>query len=718
MRLFSNRGRPFHLSPYPLERLSRAAASDATLAAARELSHAQAASPGNVLAQICRDYGRIYEKFRAGEPAATRAPYFESPVERANELKSLALFFDATLVGACTIPDPARLDDSTAGHSHAVVVLVEYNDQVEKDNPVHDLIRGSDGAAARLRAGEVAVVVASYLRQLGFAATAHTPHVGEVSLPVLAVQAGLARFSGGRFEAPFIGSRFAIAAVTTELELAPDQPLAPRGALDGGLAWWLGVGGTETWWNRRARLRRPGEWGRYPMETVKRVDEATTLIIDDEVPRLAKRSNGFYRGHKGDFGAKAQREFWRFATKTPVGTALVDIQAAQMRHQDGLVAPQIDPGSLDPERNRRALKTLMHHLGADIAGTCEAKRYVWYSHDFRGQPIDIYHKSAVVAVIDQGFETMEGASGDDWVSGTQSFRAYTRGGQIAGVTAAYVRSLGHSARAQTNAHSDVVQTPLVVLAGLGEMSRIGETVLNPFIGPRSKSVVMTTNIPLAWDKPVDFGLQDACSKCMKCARECPCDAITYGGTVMFNGYEQWKQDVQRCTVYRMTNVGGAACGRCMKMCPYNNEGLAVHRLLLWVATRFPASRSYLARLDDRVGNGEINPVKRWWANLEMMDGKAVVPKHVNRRGLDREKGFAKKASHRISYINADMLPPPNWREAFPVDRAAALAAAERLETPAQARERIRRGGTKPAHYVQTPLAQGPPAESERERKAS
>jgi reductive dehalogenase len=713
MRLFSNSRRPFHLSPYPLERLPRAPVREATLAAARKLSHAQAAAPGNVLADICRDYSGIYEKFRAGDPAAELAPYFESPNDRANELKALALFFDATLVGACRIPDIARLDESTAGHTHAIVVLVEYNDQVENDNPVRDLIRGSDGAAARLRAGEVAVVVSTYLRQLGHAATAHMPYVSEVSLPVLAVQAGLARFSGDAFEAPFIGSRFAIAAVTTALEIAPDLPLAPRRPFEGGLAWWLGVGGTETWWNRRAMRRRPGEWGRYPMETVKRVDETTTLIIDDEVPRLAKRSNGFYRGHKGDFGPKAQREFWRFATKTPVGTALVDIQAAQMRHQDGPVAPHVDPASLDPERNRRALKTLMHHLGADIAGTCEAKRYVWYSHDFRGQPIEIYHKSAVVAVIDQGFETMEGASGDDWVSGTQSFRAYTRGGQIAAVTAAYVRSIGHPARAQTNAHSDVIQTPLVVLAGLGEMSRIGETVLNPFIGPRSKSVVMTTNIPLAWDRPIDFGLQDACSKCLKCARECPCDSITYGAPVMFNGYEQWKQDVQRCTVYRMTNVGGAACGRCMKMCPYNNEGLAVHRLLLWIATHFPASRGLLARLDDRVGNGEVNPVKRWWADIEMVGGKAVVPKHVNRRGLDRDKGFAKKASHKVSYINADMLPPPNWREAFPVDRAAALAAAGRLETPAQARERVRKGGPKPAHYNQTP-----PTEVDPERKAS
>ena len=45
------------------------------------------------------------------------------------------------------------------------------------------------------------------------------------------------------------------------------------------------------------------------------------------------------------------------------------------------------------------------------------------------------------------------------------------------------------------------------MAGLGELSRIGELVLNPFLGPRSKSIVFTTDLPLQPDRPIDFGLQ-------------------------------------------------------------------------------------------------------------------------------------------------------------------------------------------------------------------
>jgi reductive dehalogenase len=712
MRIFSNKNRPVHLGRFPMESLSRAPVADSTLSLLKERSPERVpAADANVLATICRKYSAIYEGFRTGEITSEKAPFSSAPRLRSNELKSLALFFDATLVGACVIPPLAWTDGPEKGHSHALVVLVEYNDHVESDNPAYDLIRKSDGAVAKMRVAEVTVIASAYMRQLGFAATAHTPHANGICLPLLAVQAGLARFENDELAAPFIGKRFAIGAVTTDMELAPDFPLGRRRLFEGGAAWWFGTGGTETWWNRRLQQNRPGEWGRYPMEKVKRVESTTTLILEDEVPRLPKRAGGFARARMGDFGDKAAREVSRFAAKTPAGMALRVLQSALQPYQSGPIAPQIDPLSLDPVRNRRALKTLLHHLGADAAGTCEAKRYVWYSHDYEGKPMEILHKSALVIAIDQGFETMEGASGDDWVSGTQSYRAYLRGAQITGVMAAYVRSLGHPARSHTNSDSDVIQTPLVLLAGLGELSRIGETVLNPFLGPRTKSAVVTTNIPLAWDRPIDFGLQDACSKCLKCARECPCNAITYGSTVMFNGYEMWKHDVQRCTSYRVTNQGGAACGRCMKMCPYNNEGLLIHRLLLWLATRVPSTRRPLANLDDKLGHGRINAIKRWWSSLEVVGDKVVKPKLVNLRGLDVKKGESLKSDpskQRIAFNHASTLPPPNWLAPFPPDRDAGVASASSLENPAQARERLRRGGPTPAYYIPPSVAADPP----------
>ena len=83
----------------------------------------------------------------------------------------------------------------------------------------------------------------------------------------------------------------------------------------------------------------------------------------------------------------------------------------------------------DAAANSRALKSLSYLLGANITGICEVPDYAWYSHGADGEPLEQRHKFAVVMLIDQEFDTMEGASGDDWISGTQSMRAYLRGAE-------------------------------------------------------------------------------------------------------------------------------------------------------------------------------------------------------------------------------------------------------------------------------------------------
>jgi ferredoxin len=239
--------------------------------------------------------------------------------------------------------------------------------------------------------------------------------------------------------------------------------------------------------------------------------------------------------------------------------------------------------------------------------------------------------------------------------------------------------------------------PLILKAGLGELSRIGEVVLNPFVGPRFKSAVVTTDLILEPDRHIDFGLQDMCNKCNKCARECPCNAISWGDKVMFNGYEMWKPDVERCTRYRLTNSRGAACGRCMKTCPYNHEGLLAHRLILDLAIRFPMLRGPIARLDDYVGNGRRNMVKKWWTDLEIVDGKTDTPKSgANARELNTDKT---DPSVPIAYYPASVMPDGTNADAQLVDRKAAVEVAGTLESPEDAKRRIASGGALPEQYI-------------------
>ncbi|WP_119422369.1 4Fe-4S dicluster domain-containing protein [Desertibaculum subflavum] len=691
MRLVSNRDRPAHLGPFPLERLRRGhprpdgRLAPAGMAAAR-------AMPAAPLATSLRAYHELFRGLSSGTPARSRAPIADDPSANAADLKAAAYFLDASMTGIAARPGSADC---------ALVVVVECP-RAPSDEPLaHDWTRDCGPPVASLRAFEIATVLAAYIRHLGWQASAQDDADPAADGAELLLRAGLAQPRGGKLVNPFLGDRFAFAVVATDLPLEPDAPLAARLGLVRGPGWWIGRGGTESGLERLRRRLRPSHASRYPMERIRRVAEPTTLVLEHEVPRVPKRAAFFERALRGDLGAKAQGERGRFATKHPLSLAMIPAIRGMVPLQDGQVASAHQTGLGDATANARAVKSLSYFLGADLTGIAPAKRFAWFSHREDGRPIEPYHANAIVMLIDQGFETMEGASGDDWISGAQSMRAYMRGAEIAGVLAAHIRSLGYSARAQTNADSDVLHIPLILYAGLGEMSRIGELVLNPFVGPRFKSVVVTTDMPLAHDLPIDFGLQDFCRQCNKCARECPCDAIPAGDKVMFNGYETWKPDVERCTRYRLTNIKGSACGRCMKTCPYNNEGLLQHRVALWAAIKLPFLRQTIAIWDDRLGHGGLNPRKKWWRDLEMVDGVAVLPRGVNRRGLDLAKQMD-PARQQIAFYHADQMPPPDQIDPVPVDRKAALAAAALIETPEAARRRAAAGLSMPAHYRPTP----------------
>ncbi|MBI1732915.1 MAG: Fe-S protein [Gammaproteobacteria bacterium] len=712
----SNAQRPFHWGPFPLERLARDPAGVAAelaqpLAGRAGTGHEP---PGTPFAEALSAYLTLFRQFRHGEPARARAPLPDDPEIRTRDIKGSAYFLDAGQAGICRLTEACWRGAPQPGHTHGIVILVEHPRLPEAGNPAHLWVRGTVAQTATLRAMEIAICLAAHIRQMGFSASAHDRAAGELDLDRLLVLAGLGVRNGNTLCNPFLDEGFAVAAVSTEYELEPDLPLAASARRGRTLGWWVGTGGATSGLERRRQLRRATHLSRYPMETVRRVNAPTTLVIDDEVPRVPKRASFFERALRGDLGDKAQKERPRFAYKHPLAASMTGLIRAMVPRQDGPVAAAHDPATLDAAANTRAIKSLSYFLGADLTGICEVPRYAWFSHREDGTPIEPYHRHAVVMLIDQGYETMEGASGDDFISGAQSMRAYMRGGEIAGVMAEFLRAMGHPARPQTNADSDVLHIPLLLWAGLGELSRIGELVLNPFVGPRFKSVVLTTDLPLVPDQPVDFGLQYFCSHCSKCARECPCDAISFGDKVMFNGYEMWKPDVERCTRYRLTNRRGLACGRCMKTCPLNKVVTLDSPWYVQVANWLGVNAMWLepllvpiaTRLDDWLGHGVRVPAKKWWLDLEIVDGVCVLPPHgANARDIDPGRKID-AGRHKVAYYHADMMPAPDTvNVVVDVDRKAGLAAAEKVETPAAALARRARGEPAPLHYRPVPVGQ-------------
>ena len=712
-----NKNRPFHWGPYALERLPHDTRIIDIEAARPPIARPDRPQPdtSSLFVKALLKYHEIFRNQGVVEPLPERAPVPEDLARRSQDVKGAAFFLDASQVGVCGISDNAWLDgEERIDHGYAVAIMIGHGRTPEEGNLARDWVKGNEAIGAELRAMEIAIAVSEHIQWMGFAAKAHDWKTGLVDLDRLTVLAGLGIRQGDAVINPYLDKNFSVAVVTTAYELQSDTPLGKSAKNAKGFGYWIGAGGAVPGleWNRRAS--RATHLSNFPMEQVDRVDRPTTLILDDEVPQVSKRAEFFERAARGDLGEKSMIERSRFSFKHPFAQAMVSLIKCMVPEQGGEVAEKV-PGFEDAEANTKAVKSLSYFLGSEMTGICEVPRFAWYSHRKNGTAIEPYNKYAIVMLIDQGYETMEGASGDDYISGAQSMRAYMRGAEIAGVMGELFRSLGFGSRSQTNADSEVLHLPLTLLAGLGELSRIGEVILNPFIGPRLKTVVLTTDLPLIADKPIDFGLQYFCANCWKCARECPCDSISWGDKVVFNGYEMWKPDVERCARYRLTNPRGLACGRCMKTCPLNKvvtwEGPVATRIASWcgVNQRWlkPLLTPIAVWLDDYLGHGIRNRVKKWWLDLEIVDGNCVVPpKGANERDLNLDHKIDPK-EQKMAYYHANVMPPPDSGEPVLVNRKEALKAKDLLELPEEAKKRAAAGKPKPAHYVPVePLGTG------------
>jgi 3-chloro-4-hydroxyphenylacetate reductive dehalogenase len=401
-------------------------------------------------------------------------------------------------------------------------------------------------------------------------------------------------------------------------------------------------------WRDRCRSDRPDP---FPMHALKRVERPTTRIEDALVQRKDERESGFNRAGRGDLGERLQREFTRFVPKHPLSGALVTMTGVLGHFVDARAGSSEDPsaraggmpplrpaaehkapGTEDPAAMARHIKETAYFLRADAVGICELPPYAVYTHGkLDGQPIDLAHKYAIGILVDQDWRTASGFNGHDWISNAMSFVSYSNSAFIACVLAEYIRRLGYPARAHHARNYQVAVPPILLWAGLGEMCRIGDIVLHPFLGPRFKAAVVTTDLPISIDKPIDFGLQDFCTKCKKCAKACPSKAIPDGGKETYNGYERWCADAERCTGMRVGNQNGSGCGTCVKVCPWSKPFTPFHRAVNWTMRNIPAARRLAIWGDDLLGYDKPNPDAKWWLDLEEVDGKLQVPGKSGKR---------------------------------------------------------------------------------------
>lgn len=179
----------------------------------------------------------------------------------------------------------------------------------------------------------------------------------------------------------------------------------------------------------------------------------------------------------------------------------------------------------------------------------------------------------------------------------------------------YIKALGYQATILPG-----LTVPHAILAGMGELGRTNR-LISPIYGGAIRIYSVLTDLPLALDKPIDFGLQEFCKGCKICAEACPSGALSLDDDPSFSEYpwsmkgkKAYHEDEVKCISYLRENT--SRCSICTVACPWTRPmGSALHDLSGPIGATIPSASSVLAEMHHVFGFGlknESESQSEWW----------------------------------------------------------------------------------------------------------
>ena len=267
----------------------------------------------------------------------------------------------------------------------------------------------------------------------------------------------------------------------------------------------------------------------------------------------------------------------------------------------------------------KVIKRAARLFGASLVGVCELDRRWLYSHSYHTlkreyKPVEIgeEYQYAVVMAHEMDYDGIK--QSPNHISEAAASTIYSRMAVTAALLAQYIRGLGYKAIPMGNDTANSV--PLAIDAGLGELSRMGLLITSEY-GPRVRLNKIFTDMPLAPDSPIEFGVWDFCMKCEKCARFCPGQAIMHGSpTDKINnicnreGLLRWPLNAEKC--FSFLSRDGTDCGVCIRVCPFNKPLGVLHEWVRWGVKNTRWLGSLFAKADDFLGYGRRVKAEHFW----------------------------------------------------------------------------------------------------------
>ena len=226
----------------------------------------------------------------------------------------------------------------------------------------------------------------------------------------------------------------------------------------------------------------------------------------------------------------------------------------------GDIEPTVDP--VPGKDITQDIKTRARELGfGEVGMTKFDMRYVYqFKKSWCKFP------NAICLAYEQDYEPTQSAP-SIWAEGPH-MGTYRIMGVVALDLADYIRSFGYHAQVHSPNNNSGAYIPMMVAAGLGQLGANGQ-LLSPHFGSRARIMIISTDAPLTYDQPVDYGIHAFCSICQVCVNRCPGRALMRE-KVWWRGVQKHKLIYKRCRPVMARYEG---CAVCMKVCPIQRYGV-------------------------------------------------------------------------------------------------------------------------------------------------
>ncbi len=294
----------------------------------------------------------------------------------------------------------------------------------------------------------------------------------------------------------------------------------------------------------------------------------------------------------------------------------------------------------DPTEAAEELKQVASTLGADLVGIAEADERWLYTERYSRQadgakPNPMDPDLDRVIVVGQAMDSSLIATAPSALAGAATGLGYSQDVIVLLMISQYIRNLGY--RAVPTLNDTALAIPYAIKAGLGEYGRHG-LVITPEHGANVRFGKIFTDLPVAIDAPIRFGVEEMCGICRACSDACPSSAIPDGApsdalhnVSNIEGVTKWSVDGEACFGY-WAKIN-SDCSVCIRVCPYTRD-MSRRRNRWWLrlsATRF---RRLALWLDRRSGRSDRVSSNDWWPTAA--DG--AVPVELRSRRTETTQG--------------------------------------------------------------------------------